>query len=313
MASVEMTTGQPEPSEESCQVDTIALGVGMQGEIVKVDTKYGPIHVTVCGDANKAALLTCHDIGLNHRSCFQGLFMCAGPDSKLLKNFCVYHIDLPGHEDNATEVPAELLPITEDKLGDMIDQVVKHFGISECLGLGVGYGAYVLTKYASRFRGMAGLILATPLANKASWYEWGNLKAATYQLHYSGLSNWVREYLITRLVHNGMMHRASDLTMAYRRDLDARAPSVLMHYLQAAMTREGLDELKSLKAQVLIFVGEKSPFCDESLDLNVKTASHGSLVAIEGAGTVTTEERPQEMTMPIDAFLQRLQQQGFGV
>uniref|UniRef100_A0A7S0RDD7 AB hydrolase-1 domain-containing protein n=1 Tax=Pyramimonas obovata TaxID=1411642 RepID=A0A7S0RDD7_9CHLO len=300
----------PRKVDESCTVDTLSLA--MAGETVKVDTKYGPITVTVCGDAKKPALLTCHDIGLNHRSCFQGLFMCAGPESRLLKNFCVYHIDLPGHEENATEVPAELLPVTVDKLSDMVDKVMKHFEISECMGLGVGYGAYVLTKYATTFPGMVGLIAVTPLYNKPGWHEWGNLKAATYQLWYGGLSNWVREYIISRLVHNGMMNQASDLTQAYRKDLSARPPRVLMHYLQAAMTRSGL-QAASLKSQVLMFVGDKSPFKEESLDMNTSIASHGALVLIDGAGTVTTEERPQEMINPIDLFLQRLEQQGFGV
>eukprot|EP00959_Pyramimonas_sp_CCMP1952_P258578 5405260-Pyramimonas_sp.AAC.1 len=138
---------------------------------------------------------------------------------------------------------------------------------------------------------------------------------------------------------------------------------------QAAMTRQGQQDLKSLKSQVLMFVGDKSPFRDESLDMNTGTASHGALIMvrprlyfqmhvsiivmlicqsfpivelrrpvelsyalhltcltnfnttahpptfkqIDGAGTVTTEERPQEMISPIDLFLQRLGQQGFGV
>ena len=31
-------------------------------------------------------------------SCFQGLFVCPDAASLLLNNFCVYHIDAPGHE-----------------------------------------------------------------------------------------------------------------------------------------------------------------------------------------------------------------------
>lgn len=31
-------------------------------------------------------------------SCFQGLFFCPDAASLLLHNFCIYHIDAPGHE-----------------------------------------------------------------------------------------------------------------------------------------------------------------------------------------------------------------------
>jgi hypothetical protein len=41
--------------------------------------------------------------------------------------------------------------------------------------------------------------------------EWLNLKAAVGQLWYAGMSGWVTEYLISRLVHKDMMHKTSDL------------------------------------------------------------------------------------------------------
>jgi hypothetical protein len=37
-----------------------------------------------------------HDVGLNHRSCFQSLLLASGPKSLLMKNFCIYHVDAPG-------------------------------------------------------------------------------------------------------------------------------------------------------------------------------------------------------------------------
>lgn len=38
-------------------------------------------------------LLICSDV-----SCFQGLFFCTEGVSLLLYNFCIYHINPPGHE-----------------------------------------------------------------------------------------------------------------------------------------------------------------------------------------------------------------------
>jgi hypothetical protein len=50
----------------------------------------------VCGARGRTPCLTLHDVGLDHRSCWQGLLLAAGPQSLLNKNFCFYHVDAPG-------------------------------------------------------------------------------------------------------------------------------------------------------------------------------------------------------------------------
>lgn len=61
-----------------------------------MDTRWGPLSVTICGDRGKTPCLTFHDVGLNHHSCFQSLLLACGPKSLLLKHFCFYHVDAPG-------------------------------------------------------------------------------------------------------------------------------------------------------------------------------------------------------------------------
>ena len=39
-------------------------------------------------------------------SCFQGLLFCPDAASLLLHNFCIYHIDAPGHEVGITIIPS---------------------------------------------------------------------------------------------------------------------------------------------------------------------------------------------------------------
>lgn len=63
-----------------------------------VPTPWGPIAVTVAGDRSKTPLLTYHDVGVNHQSCFQQLMSASSNRSLLVKNFCFYHIDAPGCE-----------------------------------------------------------------------------------------------------------------------------------------------------------------------------------------------------------------------
>mmetsp|Transcript_16045 Transcript_16045/g.22139 ORF Transcript_16045/g.22139 Transcript_16045/m.22139 type:complete len:320 (-) Transcript_16045:356-1315(-) len=315
---VEMSTFTKDPEDtnvvdSSMSVETATLAI--QGEKAVVSTVYGPVHVTICGDRSKTAIVTYHDIGLNHSTCFQGIFLCAGPTSHLIQNFCVYHIDAPGHEEGATEVPAELLPVTADKLADQVEAVINHFELPEVLGMGVGFGGYVLMKYALKHRKkMPALLLVSPYASRPGWTEWANLKGAINQLWFRGLTNWVREYMVSRLVHQGVMNTSHGFAQAFRREIEARPSGVLCQYLMAALRRESMvDQVKDLKSRVLLILGGRSPFRAEGLDLNVVIARHASLIEVDGHGTVVTEESPQEVIGPLELFLQGMQHEGFGM
>ena len=74
-----------------------AASFDVSGVAHVVPTRHGPVTVTAQGaDRSRPALVTYHDVGLNHRTCFQPLFVCAGPRSDLVSRFCAYHIDAPG-------------------------------------------------------------------------------------------------------------------------------------------------------------------------------------------------------------------------
>lgn len=67
-------------------------------------TPHGNVHVAVQGAIGKPAIVTYHDIGLNHVTQFQGFFNF--PDMQtLLKHFCVYHINGVGQEEGAAPLP----------------------------------------------------------------------------------------------------------------------------------------------------------------------------------------------------------------
>lgn len=81
--------------------DSVSIAIDMVpfgGKEFLVKTSRGSLSVFVCGDQEKPALITYPDVALNYMSCFQGLFFCPDAASLLLHNFCVYHIDAPGHE-----------------------------------------------------------------------------------------------------------------------------------------------------------------------------------------------------------------------
>jgi hypothetical protein len=71
--------------------------------VVNVPTDFGRVRVTIVGDeSSHARMVTYHDVGTNHRSCFGSIGHFLKSD-KLLDMFCVFHIDAPGQEDGADE------------------------------------------------------------------------------------------------------------------------------------------------------------------------------------------------------------------
>uniref|UniRef100_A0A6N2LZW2 Uncharacterized protein n=1 Tax=Salix viminalis TaxID=40686 RepID=A0A6N2LZW2_SALVM len=83
-------------SSDSVSVDIDMLPFGGKEHVVK--TSKGSISVYVYGDQEKPALITYPDVALNSMTCFQGLLFSPDSASLLLHNFCIYHIDAPGHE-----------------------------------------------------------------------------------------------------------------------------------------------------------------------------------------------------------------------
>lgn len=61
-------------------------------------------------------------------SCFEGLFSCPEASSVLFHNFCIYHIDPPGHEVGSPEIPPEQEALSVDDLADQVAEVLDYFG-----------------------------------------------------------------------------------------------------------------------------------------------------------------------------------------
>lgn len=294
--------------------DSVALDMDIApwgGQEYLVPTSFGHISVTVCGDLDKPALVTYPDVGLNYLSCFEGLFSCPEASSVLFHNFCIYHIDPPGHEVGAPEIPSEKDLLTTDDLADQVAEVLDYFGLDEVIGMGVTAGAYVLSLFACKYTDRAlGLILVSPLAQSTSWTEWLTNQAMINLLYFCGMTGFVKERLLQRYFSSEVRDAADsaegiDVLMSIRRHMDDRRSENVMRYLQAIHQRQDLTEnLKNLRCRTLILVGDQSPFYHDALHMSdTMNRRYNALIEVERCGSLATEERPQSMIVPIELFL----------
>ncbi|KAI4301900.1 hypothetical protein L6164_035136 [Bauhinia variegata] len=294
----------------SIDIDLIPLG----GKECRVKTSKGSVSVFVCGDQEKPALITYPDVALNYVSCFQGLFFCPDAASLLLHNFCIYHIDAPGHELGADVISSDEPLLSVDDLADQVAEVLDFFGLREVLCLGVTAGAYILTMFAMKYKKrVLGLILVSPICKAPSWTEWLYNKVLMNLLYFYGMCGLLKECLLQRYfskeIRCGVQGTEPDIILTCRRLLDERQSLNVMRFLQAMNERYDLTEgLKNLRCKTLIFAGESSPFHGESRYMSAKMGKKNcALVEVQACGSLVTEEHPYAMIVPIEFFLM-----GFG-
>ncbi|CAM8920499.1 unnamed protein product [Rhodiola kirilowii] len=275
-----------------------------------VQTGCGPVSVIVYGDQDKPALVTYPDLGLNHVSCFQGLFFCPEAASLLLHNFCIYHIGPPGHELGAAAINPNEPVLSVDDLADQILEVLNYFGLGAVMCMGVTAGAYILTLFSLKYRDrVLGLILVSPLCKAASWTEWLYNKVMSNLLYYYGMCGLLKECLLQRYFSKEVRGNAdvpeSDIAKACRKLLDEKKSVNVWRFLQALNKRPDLSNgLKKLKCRTLLYVGEYSPFHTEALHMASKLdRRYNALVEVQACGSMVTEEQPHVMLIPLECFL----------
>lgn len=181
-----------------------------------IETPYGMLHVVIRGTpkGNRPAILTYHDVGLNHKLCFNTLFNYEDMQ-EITKHFVVCHVDAPGQQVGASQFPQGYQYPTMENLAGMLPSVLQHFGFQSIIGIGVGAGSYVLAKFALIFPELVeGLVLLNIDPNGKGWIDWAASKL-------SGLTSSLTDTVLSHLFSQEELMNNTELVQNYRQQISS--------------------------------------------------------------------------------------------
>ncbi|XP_060628376.1 protein NDRG3 isoform X1 [Anolis sagrei] len=277
-----------------------------------IETACGVVHVTMRGTSkgNRPVILTYHDIGLNHKSCFNAFFNFEDMQ-EITQHFAVCHVDAPGQQEGAPPFPSGYQYPTIDELAEMLPAVLTHLSLKSIIGIGVGAGAYILSRFALNHPDLVeGLVLINIDPCAKGWIDWAASK-------FSGWTSNIVDIVLAHhfgheelqanldLIQTYRLHIAQDINQenlqlfvtAYnsRRDLDIERP-VLGVNGEAA---------KTLKCPVLLVVGDSSPAVEAVVECNSRLdPMNTTLLKMADCGGLPQVVQPGKLTEAFKYFVQ---------
>ncbi|KAK3085407.1 hypothetical protein FSP39_002869 [Pinctada imbricata] len=298
-----------------------------------IETPYGNFHVAIQGDRSKVAILTFHDIGLNHVTCFQGFFNFSEMQP-ILRNFCVYHVNAPGQEEGALHLKPEhdalgnpeslgsrFVYPTMDQLAESVQCIVEHYGIKRFIGFGVGAGANILGRYALLHPNVVdSLVLVNPNATKAGWVEWGYQKMNSWYLWRGNMTSFTEDYLLWHWFGRKTQWENYDLVTVYREYIKSINTHNLSLFIESYLKRTDLGierdlehyrvDVTKIKCRCMVIVGDDSPHLDEAVEMNARMDPQDTdFFKIQDCGGMPLEEQPGKVCEAFRLFLQGM---GYG-
>ncbi|XP_015777141.1 PREDICTED: protein NDRG1-like [Acropora digitifera] len=268
----------------------------------------------------KDVMITFHDVGMNHKTCF-GKFFQHMDIQGLLDRFTIYHIDAPGQESNAENLAPGYQYPSMVKLGEMVGNVIDHFNLNDVVCFGVGAGANVLTELAVSKWGekIAGLVVVEPGISTASFKEWSEGKIKTRQLDKKGFTPATVNYLMWHHFERDSGKPKVELVDKFAEDLDNEHLNAhnVAEFVKAYNARSDL--MKDMKGHridtqtgVLVVTGEHSPHRRDTEnkfyygDVLKQTDAKIKSLLTPDCGASVLEEQPAKVAEGLILFIQGL-------
>uniref|UniRef100_A0A671R3D3 Protein NDRG1-like n=1 Tax=Sinocyclocheilus anshuiensis TaxID=1608454 RepID=A0A671R3D3_9TELE len=233
-----------------------------------VETPYGRVHCTMKGvpKGDRPVILTYHDIGLNHKSCFDTLFSHEDMQ-EIMQHFAVCHVDAPGQQEGANTFSTGYEYPSMDQLSETLPSILKHFGLKSVIGMAIGAGAYILAKFALDYPAMVeGLVLININPCAEGWMDWAAHKI-------SGWTHAMPDMIISHLFGKEEIQQNHDLIGRYRHHIvNDMNQFNLQLFVKSYNSRRDLEierpvpgghiNVRTLKCPALLVVGDSSPAVD---------------------------------------------------
>ncbi|KAM6926122.1 protein NDRG4 isoform 1-T1 [Lycodopsis pacificus] len=274
-----------------------------------VETPYGMLHVVIRGapKGNKPAILTYHDVGLNHKLCFNSFFNNEDMQ-EITKHFVVCHVDAPGQQIGASQLPQGYQYPTMDQLAGMLPTVVQHFGFKSIVGIGVGAGAYILAKFALIFPDLVeGLVLLNIDPNGKGWIDWAATKL-------SGLTSALPDTVLPHLFSQEELMNNTELVQSYRQQINNTVNQFNLQLFwnmynsrrDLEMNRSGtVINAKTLKCPAMLVVGDNAPAEEGVVECNSKLdPTNTTFLKMADSGGLPQLTQPGKLTEAFKYFLQ---------
>lgn len=313
LTDIELTsieTSDPKPRSFATDANSILI------QADDVETPYGNFRVAIQGDRVKPAIVTFHDIGLNHITCFQGFFSFSEMQP-ILRHFCVYHINAPGQEEGALHLKPEFVYPTMDQLVEAVHCVVEHYGLKTIIGFGVGAGANVFARYELAYHDRVdSLVLVNPSATQSGWIEWGYQKMNSWYLFSGQMTNFTEEYLLWHWFGKKTRWENHDLITVFQEYIKSINSQNLSLFLESYIKRSDLDIVRELdpmrkvsartiRCRTLLLVGDDSPHIDDVVDMNGRMLPEQTdFIKLSDCGGMPLEEQPGKVCEAFRLFLQ---------
>ncbi|KFV03470.1 Protein NDRG3 [Pterocles gutturalis] len=280
-----------------------------------IETAFGVVHVTMRGipKGNRPVILTYHDIGLNHKSCFNAFFNFEDMQ-EITQHFAVCHVDAPGGFSRGIQgtllLPRYQYP-SMDELAEMLPAVLTHLNLKSFIGIGLGAGAYVLSRCALSHPDLVeGLVLINVDPCAKGWIDWAASK-------FSGWTTNIVDIVLAHLFGHEELQANLDLIQTYRLHI---AQDINQDNLQLFLTSYnsrrdleierpvlGINEntAKTLKCPALLVVGDNSPAVEAVVECNSRLdPTKTTLLKMADCGGLPQVVQPGKLTEAFKYFVQ---------
>ncbi|CAB1420683.1 unnamed protein product [Pleuronectes platessa] len=295
-----LLTGQADSTKDAELVARILLD---QGQEHSVETPHGVLHVTLHGTrtTRRPAILTFHDVGLDSKSCFSHLFKFEEMQ-EIVKNFTLIHIDAPGQEEGAADYPAGYQYPPMDTIAEMIPAVLQFFNFRTVIGVGVGAGAYILSKFTlANPDSVEGLVLINIDTNARGWIDWAAQKL-------SSVTSSLTEQILSHLFSQEELSSNTDLVQSHRERISKASNLVNIELLWKTYNSRrdlNIDRSSTFKCPVMLVVGDQAPYEEAAVECNSKLdPTTTSFLKMADAGGLPQLTQPAKLTEAFKYFIQ---------